>query len=280
MYWGNPNTYWALLNEDMISLKSGIHMLDYHIDHYQEGPWLYKRGQYWYLAFASTCCPEGIGYAMSDSPTGPWRSMGHIMDRTWRTRGNHPGIIDYKGKSYVFGLNYDLMHLKTFKHHEQRSVSAAEMHYNADGSIEKVPYWMDNVLEQIETFNPYRRVEAETMAWGYGLKTQKLDNGNLLVTDVNDGEYIKLAGVDFGAGAKKVSYNVASPNGGTIEVRIDREDGPLLGTIRVSKTGGMERFKTFSTALTRTAGVHDLFFVFKGEKDADLMALDWWKMER
>ena len=280
LYWGNPNTYWALLNEDMISLKSEIHKLDYHIDHYQEGPWLYKHGEHWYLAFASTCCPEGIGYAMSDKPTGPWRSMGHIMDRTWRTRGNHPGIIDYKGKSYVFGLNYDLMHLETFRHHEQRSVSAAEMHYNADGSIQKVPYWMDNVLEQIETFNPYRRVEAETMAWGYGLKTVPSENKrNLLVTNVNDGEYIKVAGVDLGKGAKRLSYYLAAVPGSSIEVRIDSKDGPVLGTIKVGKSGSLERFKTYTTGLSKTAGVHDLYFVFHGEKGAELMKLDWWRME-
>ena len=40
--------------------------------HYQEGPWAWKRNGHYYMAYASTCCPEGIGYAMSNSPTGPW----------------------------------------------------------------------------------------------------------------------------------------------------------------------------------------------------------------
>jgi len=280
MYWGNPHTYWCMLNEDMISIKGDIHMLDYHIEHYQEGPWLYKHDKHWYLAFASTCCPEGIGYAMSDSPTGPWKSMGHIMDRTWRTRGNHPGIIDYKGKSYVFGLNYELMHLDTFKHHERRSVSAAEMHYNADGSIEKVPYWQDNVLKQIEPFNPYRRVEAETMAWGYGLKTVEKESGAIYINNVNDGEHLKIAGVDFGTtGPKSIAYTLASITGGTIEIRVDSVDGDLLGTLKVKATGGDEKFKTVSTNLKKVTGVHDLFFVFHGEKGVDLFTLDYWKMK-
>ena len=47
--------------------------------------------------FASTCCPEGIGYAMSEKATGPWSTKGYIMRPTERSRGNHPGIIDYKG---------------------------------------------------------------------------------------------------------------------------------------------------------------------------------------
>ena len=271
MYWGNPNTYWAKLGDDMISLASEIHKLDYHIDYYQEGPWLYKHGDHWYLAFASTCCPEGIGYAMSDSPEGPWKSMGHIMDRTWRTRGNHPGIIDYKGKSYVFGLNYELMHIDTFYHHERRSVSAAPMYYNEDGSIQKVPYWQDNVLEQIEPFNPYRKVEAETMAWGYGLKTEPGASG-IVLTDCDAGEYLQLAGVDFGRGARSFSANLCSP-GTSIEIRLDAPDGTLVGTLDVKDTKG--RYKTVSCPLKGASGLHDLFFVFTGST----LTWDWWQVK-
>ena len=32
--------------------------------------------------------------------------MGNIMDGSGLSSGNHPGIIDYKGKSYVFGFNF------------------------------------------------------------------------------------------------------------------------------------------------------------------------------
>ena len=111
MYWGNPSTYYVKLNEDMISYSGDI-VKQPKIKDYQEGPWLWSRKnakgeKKWYLSFASTCCPEGIGYAMSDSPTGPWEYKGHIMNHTVSTRGNHPGIIDYKGRSYCFGLNYD-----------------------------------------------------------------------------------------------------------------------------------------------------------------------------
>ena len=142
MYWGNPHTFWAKLGEDMISLTSDVTKLP-HIPNYQEGPWFYKRNGHYYLGFASTCCPEALGYAMSDSPTGPWEWKGYIMKPTPRDRGNHPGICDYKGHSYVFGQNYDLMHLDTFVHHERRSVSATEITYNADGTIQEVPYWLD-----------------------------------------------------------------------------------------------------------------------------------------
>lgn len=63
------------------------------------------------------------------------------MDHTPRTRGNHPGIIDYKGKSYCFGQNYDIFRLETSRHAERRSVSVAEMEYNPNGTIRMLPYF-------------------------------------------------------------------------------------------------------------------------------------------
>ena len=278
MYWGNPNVYYVTLNEDMISYSGEIHKLDYKIEHYQEGPWFYKHDGMYYLAFASTCCPEGIGYAMSDSPTGPWKSMGHIMDRTWRTRGNHPGIIDYKGQSYVFGLNYELMHLETFRHHERRSVSAAPMYYNEDGSIQKVPYWLDNELKQVEAFDPYRKVEAETMAWGYGLKTRETDRA-IYINNIDDGEFLMLKGVDFKKGARrlKVCASNEKESPAYIEVRIDSPDGPLCGRVKIEPTNG---FKTFTCQLKGMSDVHKLYFVFKGESGSDLFEWDWWQMSR
>ncbi|WP_150980277.1 glycoside hydrolase family 43 protein [Heminiphilus faecis] len=285
MYWGNPKTFCVRLNEDMISTKGDIMEMD-HINDYQEGPWLWARKnaygeKNYYLAFASTCCPEGIGYAMSKSPTGPWEHKGHIMDHTPRTRGNHPGIIEYKGKSYVFGLNYDLLRLITDEHHERRSVSAAEMKYNPDGTIIEVPYWKDTVLEQIEPFDPYRKVQAETMAWGYGLKTDKLGERNMYVHDIDNGEYIMLRGVDFGKkGAKTFSVDASCVKpGGMIELRLDKADGPVIGRVMIKPTGSIDNYSRFTCKVKGAKGVHDLYLCFSGNGD-DLFNLDSWNFKK
>ncbi len=281
MYWGNPNVYYVKLNEDMISYSGNIVKLDKNPEHYQEGPWVYKRNGHYYMAFAATCCPEGLGYAMSDKPTGPWTTKGYIMKPTQRTRGNHPGVIDYKGSSYVFGLSYDLMHLETFKHHERRSSMAAKMHYNADGTIQEVPYWTENVLEQIELFNPYRRVEAETMAWGYGLKTEKMPDGRICLTGIDDNESLCVRGVDFGKGAKEFSVLAAcNVNGGYIDIRLDSTRGPLIGTLEVTRSGAMDRFKLMSCAVNGAKGVHDLYFCFRSTSQKNnLFFLDYWEFK-
>lgn len=284
MYWGNPNVYYVKLNKDMISYSGDIVKLP-KIQDYQEGPWFYKHGNKYYMAFASTCCPEGIGYAMSDNPTGPWEYKGPIMDHTVRTRGNHPGIIDFKGKSYVFGLNYDLFRLETSRHAERRSVSVAEMHYNADGTIQEVPYFLDCEVKQVENFNPFRKVEAETMAWGYGLKVTRENpsgpwNPTPFVTDIDEDEYLLVKGVDFKKGAKTFTASCSSHlYGGIMELHIDAVDGPKIGGIAIPNTKDI--YKQFECNLKATTGVHDLYFVFKGGKQQkrNLFNWDWWQMK-
>ena len=278
MYWGNPNCYYVKLNEDMISYSGDIVKLKETPEHYQEGPWFYKRNGHYYLAFASTCCPEGIGYAMSDSPTGPWKTKGYIMRPTERTRGNHPGIMDYKGKSYVFGLNYDLLKLETNTHYERRSVSVAEMHYNEDGTIQEVPYWADTKLEQIGTFNPFRKVEAETMAWGYGLKTAPNADKSLSVVDVNNGEYICVRGVNFGKNKARCFEVSALPlEGGNLKIRLDAPDGKIVGNVNIPQGNEPSKYDLYSCEVNAVSGIHDLYLSFEGENNKDLFELDYWK---
>ena len=294
MYWGNPHTYYARLNDDMVSLKDSVVQLPYHIEHYQEGPWFYKRNGHYYLGYATTCCPEALGYAMSDSPTGPWEPKGYIMKPTDRDRGNHPGICDYKGHSYIFGQSYDLMHLETYVHHERRSVSATEITYQPDGTIGEVPYWLDQQpLRQLHWLNPYQRVEAETMAWGYGLKTAKMGipntgvvadmpastgRRNMYVFDINNGEYIRLRGVDFASGAKRFNITAAAKGKCQVTLRIDSSEGPVIGKVNITDTGSVETYQTFTDAVSEVLGVHDLYLCFS--RAGGDVHLDWWQFEQ
>ena len=324
MFWGNPQTYCVKLNDDMISTKGDIYVLNpkdglmrpvkeegakinlrvpgrekatWAIQHYQEGPWFYKRNGHYYMGFASTCCPEGLGYAMSNSPLGPWKEQNYLMAPTQRDRGNHPGIADFKGHSYLFGQDYDLMHLETFQHHERRSVNGTEITYNADGTIQTSPYWLDLApMKQLHWLNPYKRVEAETMAWGFGLKSAKMGientgvvkdmpestgKKNMYIFDINNDEYIRLRGVDFGEkGAKQFSIvaAAAAQAGCTITLRLDSKSGDAIGTVDVKSTGSVEKYRSFSEKVKGATGVHDLYLCFS--KASGDVRLDWWTFKQ
>jgi beta-xylosidase len=300
LYWGNPNLYYVKLNKDMISYSGEIikdpsfakapgKADDFH---YQEGPWAYKRNGHYYMAYASTCCPEGIGYAISESPTGPWTYKGSIMDGDQRSPGNHPGIIDYKGSSYVFGFNNNLLKKTMSRHYERRSVSVEQLIYNADGTIQKLPFWSAAGVKQLGKLNPYNRQEAETFAYSEGLKTDKAtewertvawDKGEKIadrqfVSSINNGDYLKVQGVNFSSGVSSVEVNVAALYGGKMEIHINKIDGPLLGTVQIDKSGEGDVFKTTTTPVKSRTGTYDLYFVFRGEKD--LFYFDWWKFNK
>jgi arabinoxylan arabinofuranohydrolase len=279
LYWGNPDCWYVKLDTDMISYSGDIVKISSKPANYQEGPWFYKRNNHYYLAYASTCCPEGIGYAMSDSPTGPWVYMGMIMDGNPISSGNHPGIIDYKGNSYVFGFNYTLNFALTKIHRERRSVCLEKMTYNADGTIQKLPFWSTEGTAQLGTLNPYVRTEAETIAWESGVKTDKDSVAGVYVTHINNASYIKVRGADFGNGAEKFEANVASATGGDIEIHLDSLKGTLLGSCRVKNTGGWHKWATQKWSVKKVKGVHDIYFVFKGA-DGPLFNFDWWRFNR
>ena len=155
IYWGNGKLHYALLNEDMISIKDlngdgqiteGTDIFtDVRINNiqggYAEAPWLYKSNGKYYMVFAMDL-PQKVAYAMSDSPTGPWEFKGRILDQnsdpdgsagTYNSDTSHPAVIDFKGKSYVF---YHTAALPTGGQ-TRRSVSVERIYYNPDGTIKK-----------------------------------------------------------------------------------------------------------------------------------------------
>ena len=166
-----------------------------------------------------------------------------------------------------------------------------EIVYKPDGSIQNREYWSVEGPEQVEPLNPFNRVEAETMAWSEGIKTRfetewegdfDWDRGKriadrLFVTAINHGDYIKVSGVDFSDGADSVEVSVSPIYGGKIEIRADKMDEAVIGTIDVTNAREEGIWRTIKTPVTKIEGIHDVYFVFIGEKD--LFYFDWWKFK-
>jgi hypothetical protein len=278
LYWGHqPSVFYVKLNEDMISYSGSIVQVT-RPQTYEEGPWFYRRNNLYYLAFASTCCPEGIGYATSSAATGPWTFKGSIMDGASQSSGNHPGIIDYKGGSYVFGFDYAVQLTREGQRlGERRSVCLQQFEYGADGSIPKLPFWKDAGVDQLGTLNPYAQTEAETIAWAWDVKTEPCNEGGMDVTAIQKGDYVKVKGVDFGAGAATLDVRAAATQaGGSIEAHLDSLTGKLVATCSVPNTGGAQTWATQTCDVTDATGVHDLFFVFNGGSGS-LFNFNWWR---
>ena len=289
MYWGNPTACYVKLNEDMISYQGSVVRVPMTKESfgnrlnntqrttlYEEGPWFYKHNGTYYLAFAADCCSEKIDYSTSNSPTGPWTYRGRIMTETGnRSFTNHPSIIDFKGKSYLFYHSGALPGGDGY----HRSVCIEEFKYNADGTIPSIAMTTEGP-SAIANLNPFVRTEAETIAFSSGLKTESCDDtdGGVDVTAINNGDYIKVKRLNFGGGVTTFEARVASQSsGGSIELRLDSVTGTLLGTCAVAGTGGAQTWKTTSCEVGGVTGVHDLFFKFTGNGTGNLFNFNWWK---
>jgi arabinoxylan arabinofuranohydrolase len=268
MYWGNGTLRYVKLNSDMISTSGNITNVS--LNGFTEGPWFYKRGSLYYMVYAAIAGSEKISYATSNSPTGPWNIRGDIMD-AGRTFTNHPGVVDYKGHSYFFYHNSALPGGNNYK----RSVCVEEFTYGADGSIPKLTM-STNGPSAVATLDPFKQVEAETIAFSSGLKTEVCtDTGaGMNVTSISNGDYIKVKDVDFLDGVTSFEARVSSAaSNAKIELHLDSQNGTLLGTCDVS---GASSWTTKTCAVSGGSGKHDLFLKFVGG-NGDLFKFNWWR---
>lgn len=293
LYWGNPSLWYVKLNKDMVSYdrtigENGIVSVPMTQESfgskegrdgkpgttYTEGPWFYKRNNLYYMIYAAAGIPEYIAYSTAPTAEGPWTYKGFIMERAPQLAfTNHAGIIDFKGNSYIFYHDQSLSQGEGFK----RSVCLEPFKYNADGTIPLIKPTKEGVTQSVSSLNPYTRVQAETIADSKGVKTAKDDKTGVYVTNISNGDYIKVRSVDFGKGPKTFETNVASASdGSSIEIRLDSATGTLLGTCTIKNTGDLQKWETISCKTAKTNGVHDVYFVFKG-KEGQQFNFDWWK---
>jgi hypothetical protein len=236
---------------------------------YEEGPWFYKRQGLYYMVFAAGPISEHVGYSTSSGPTGPWNYRGVVMPTEGGSFTNHPGVVDYKGKSLFFYHNGALPGGGGF----HRSVSVEEFTYGADGSIPRMTMSREGA-SAVDVLNPFAQVEAETMAWGAGVETDVCSEGGMKLTDIDDGDYVKLKEVEFGTGAESIEVRVAAASpGASIEIHLGSVDGALVGTCQVDSTGGADTWGTQSCIVSNVTGKHDLFLVFRGSS----FEFNWWK---
>jgi hypothetical protein len=300
LYWGNPALKYVKLNKDMISFDVQVGVVTVPLTGesfgtrtgdarratlFEEGPWLFKRNNLYYMVFAASGIPENICYSTGPSATGPWTFKGVIMpteDRAvTRHRAtsftNHAGIAEFKGRNYFFYHNGALPGGGGFK----RSVCVEEFKFNADGTFPTIPM-TDTGPAAIAHLDPFKQQEAATICFSKGVKTAARgpEKKGVYVTVKERDAYIKVASVDFGSrGAATFLASVAATGEGhAIELRIDSPTSDVIGTLKVKPTGGADKWEGQSTAVSAVKGIHDLYLKFTGGGEP-LMNVDTWKFE-
>ena len=296
LYWGNGSLYYVKLNKDMISYSGEIVTVPLSVesfggfrgnknaenpnkDSFVEGPWFYKRNNLYYMMFAGMGKGgETLSYSTSNSPIGPWKYQGKIMEnQKLNSFTNHGGIIDYKGNSYLFYHSGLLPGGGSYG----RAAAIEQFTYNADGTIPAIAATKEGP-KPVGEINPYNRVEAETMAWSEKCSIAKNSKTGVYVSSARMKGHIKVREVNFGnQSPKSFSASLAAGvDGGILEVRLDSVKGPVISSIQLPRTGGWEKFKTFTAELKQeVTGKHDVYFYFNGQNISagrELFNFDHW----
>ena len=190
---------------EMPPMKVGGQQMEGLPDGFKEGPFAFKRGDWYYLTFpwvrgdtSNGANPtETLAYAMSKSPLGPWDFKGIIMaehaNHCWT---NHHSLVEYKGQWYLFYHHNDL----SPRDDKRRSVCIDKLAFNADGTIQEVKPTLRGVGIAPATM----RLEVDRYsAASDGVTTALNDTVNTLrglhATLPQKGSWITFGDVDFSA---------------------------------------------------------------------------------
>ena len=279
---GDDNVRVAKLKRDMISIDGEI--IKMHAPNFFEAAFVHKRNGVYYFAYSTT--PRAgmrFDYMTSDKPTEGFTYRGIVSDQPPLNNNNHHAAqFEFKGRWYHVYHNRIVANEAGIPAGFRRNLAIEEFDYEADGSIRKVTFTTDGVA-QIGHVDPYENVQAETFAAQHGVETEPCSEGGMNLTDLQDGDWVRIRGVDFGSSdAKKFHARVASAedNSGAIEIRLGGPEGKKIGSCRIKTTGGGQTWKNVSCDLEAGAGgVQDLYLRFTGEKGKTLFKLDQWKFE-
>ena len=276
---GDHNVRLVKLKRDMISLDGDVMKMT--ATNFFEAAWMHKRNGVYYFSY-STQPKAGmrIDYLTSDNPTNGFTYRGVVADQPPINHdNNHASIFQFQGRWYHAYHNRIVAKEAGIPTGFRRNLALEQLDYNDDGTIQKITYTTNGVA-QLGHLNPYVRVEGETFNAQSGVETEPCSSGGMNLSDLDNGDWVRIAGVDFGSrGAKKFRAQVASAEtGGSIELRIGSPDGKLIGTCKVENTGGWQNWNDVSCEVSDATGIQDLYLKFVGGEKS-LLNLDYWKFE-
>lgn len=141
----------AKLNNDftgLVPFPDGSTFKEITPDKYVEGPIMFMRNGRYYFMWSEggwTGPDYSVAYAVADSPTGPFKRVGKILqqDSTVATGAGHHSVIKVPGKDKWFIVYHRRPLGETDRNHRVTCID--EMHFDKDGNILPVKITFDGV---------------------------------------------------------------------------------------------------------------------------------------
>lgn len=131
--------------------------------------------------------------------------------------------------------------------------------------------------------DPFNRIEAEDYDVQQGLIAEECSEGGRNIGGITEGDYTMYSHYAFTTTPSAILVRGASDTeGGTVEVRLDSLEGPVVATVAINNTGGWQDYQDFrgeiqDTMAEEMLGDHDLYLVYKGP--SYLFNLNWFRFE-
>lgn len=276
IYYSMGNIYVAKLKDNMLELDSEpVAINNLPEKGLKEGPWVFERNGLYYLTFPHVENEtERLEYAIGKHPMGPFEMTGVIMDESptgcWT---NHHSIVEYNGQWYLF------YHHNDYSPHfdKNRSARVDSLFFNADGSIQKVV----PTLRGVGLSNAYKPVQIDRYSEvsDEGVDITFLDTDNLFkgwkTMMTKKGAWLRYNKVDFSAQKpKKAKFMAQSDSGATVEIRLNKFDGPLLASVEIPAEKSWSQIETEVKEIKPE--VEDLVIVLK---EGSGVEIDWIQFE-
>jgi len=264
--------YIAQLAEDMISLVPGSLSKIEFTGRYpsNDKPTLHKHGDLYYFSM-------GDIYATSENVRGPFTPRGQSGGR------NEYGLGGQAHGNY-FEWNNQWFHVWCWFMHgadvtRYRESLMTYVHYRRNGEMVSDTGFLDkHYATGVGQYGAdWERIEAEWYMAADGCRKVDIPSSDgFQIGFVQAGGYLRFPNIHDIPENAEMTFRVSSVRQATIEVRKGAPDGPLLGSAKVTPTGGWTVFDEVSCSLVNTHGKKDLYLVFSGGT-GNLLNLDWFR---
>ncbi len=275
LYWAGRGFQVAKLKANMLELDGEPQLIEgLPIVGLKEGPYMFKRNGKYYLTYPHVQNKtERLEYAIGDSPMGPFTVAGVIMDESAECWTNQQSVVEFKNQWYLFYHHNDL----SPNFDKNRSVRIDSMFFNEDGTIRKVI----PTLRGVGVTSASREIQIDRFSSKSerGVSIDFLDTLNrfggwMTIFDTANA-WAQYNSVDFGEhNFTSVLARTFSNTGGTLELRLDGVDGPLMARVDLRRSDGWNVVKT--PVLAYQPGIHNVVVLLSNNGKIEL---DWVRFE-